>query len=205
MAPMRKTASESPARIKPRQLELSFHAATRKDLVPFLENYLMAAHALLGPALAELSVALVGDARMSKLHKQFMDVEGPTDVLTFPMDFDVRGRPVAGDVVVCVPEAARQARIRGTKLEREVLLYALHGMLHLSGFDDRTDSAYRRMHRKEDQLLISLGLGPVFKAAVSASAKPGQRETVARASSRKPVKPAAPKRRRGSANESVGV
>ncbi len=44
----------------------------------------------------------------------------------------------------------------------EVLLYALHGMLHLSGFDDRTDADFRKMHRMEDRLLARLGIGPVF-------------------------------------------
>ncbi len=75
---------------------------------------------------------------------------------------DEGGHDVAGEVVVCVPEAVRQARLRGTEPERELLLYALHGMLHLSGFDDKTAKAYRRMHRKEDEILIALGLGPVF-------------------------------------------
>jgi ssRNA-specific RNase YbeY (16S rRNA maturation enzyme) len=48
------------------------------------------------------------------------------------------------------------------KLGRELLLYALHGMLHLCAFDDRTDREFQIMHEREDQILIRLGIGAVF-------------------------------------------
>jgi probable rRNA maturation factor len=114
--------------------------------------------------LRELSIALVGEARMSRLHQQFMNIAGPTDVLTFPLELDNRNRCICGEVIICVPVALREARKRGIPPAKEVLLYALHGMLHLSGFDDRTADAFRTMHRKEDQILTALGLGPVFEA-----------------------------------------
>src|SRR5205823_1260629 len=112
--------------------------------------------------LSELSVALVNDPQMSKLHQEFMGIAGPTDVLTFPLEVDSQDMAIAGEVVVCVPEARRQCKLRGTHISRELLLYALHGMLHLCGFDDRTPSAFRKMHRMEDEILTRLGLGPVF-------------------------------------------
>lgn len=141
-------------------------AAVGKALVPKLRRQLRQAHRLLNPPLAELSVALVSDRRMSQLHEQFMNIAGPTDVLTFPLELDKRGRATSGEVIVCVPEARRRARERGIALESEVLLYALHGMLHLCGFDDRTDSGYKKMHRTEDDILTRLGVGPVFAAGV---------------------------------------
>ena len=109
-----------------------------------------------------MSLALVGDRRMSRLHEQFMGIAGPTDVLTFELEHDERGRVVGGEVAVCVPEARRQAAARGTNFGSELLLYALHGMLHLCGFDDRTDRGFRTMHRTEDELLKQIGIGPVF-------------------------------------------
>ena len=127
-----------------------------------LRRKLPAAHIMISSPLRELSLALVGDARMSQLQKQFMGIPGPTDVLTFPLELDARGRTLSGEVVVCVPEARRQARARGTDAGREVLLYALHGLLHLSGFDDRTAAGFRRMHATEDRILTRLGVGPVF-------------------------------------------
>ena len=117
---------------------------------------------LLSTCLTEFSVVLVGDQRMSNLHLRFMNIAGPTDVLTFPIDEDSRGRPTAGEVYVCVPEAHRQSHALATPLRSELLLYALHGLLHLSGFDDRTESQYRRMHRTEDDILSRLGIGRVF-------------------------------------------
>lgn len=147
--------------------ELSISAQVGGKYAAFLRRHLLRAHEILHPALEELSLALVGDARMSMLHQQFMDIAGPTDVLTFPLEFDKRKRVISGEVIICVPEAMRQARARKLSIERELLLYALHGMLHLSGFDDRTEAAFQKMHRMEDDILIRLGLGPVFEPADS--------------------------------------
>ena len=102
---------------------------------------------------------------MSELHQEFMSIKGPTDVLTFPIDNDARGRITAGEVVICIPYARRIAKERKIPVDREVLLYAIHGMLHLLGHDDRTPPGYRTMHRTEDELLTQLGLGPVFDPA----------------------------------------
>jgi len=123
--------------------------------------------------LRELSVVLVGDRRVAELHEQFMGIAGPTDVLTFPIDTDAAGNVIAGEVYVCVPEARRQAKSRGIEAKREVLLYALHGMLHLLGYDDRTSRGYRSMHRTEDLILTELGLGPVFAPANARANKKG--------------------------------
>jgi rRNA maturation RNase YbeY len=144
------------------RFSLSISADAGRAYVPFVRRHLRAAHRLLRPALHELSVALVGDTQMSSLHERFMDIPGPTDVLTFPLDVDARGRPVAGEVVVCVPEARRRAKEHNVPVERELLLYALHGLLHLCGYDDRTGDDFRAMHRAEDQILTRLGVGPVF-------------------------------------------
>jgi probable rRNA maturation factor len=102
---------------------------------------------------------------MAQLHERFMGIPGPTDVLTFPLDEDAGGRVTAGEVVVCVPEAVRRANFEGHPPERELLLYALHGLLHLCGYDDRTAGGFRRMHRTEDMILTQLGIGPVFETA----------------------------------------
>lgn len=151
-------------------LRLSVTAVTGATLAPYLRRHIAAAHAMLKPPLVELSIALVGDRRMAELHQQFLGVAGPTDVLTFPLEVDRRGRPLSGEVVVCVPEARRRGMAEGTGLRREVLLYALHGLLHLCGFDDRTRSGFAAMHRIEDAILTSLGIGPVFSAPRSSRA-----------------------------------
>jgi probable rRNA maturation factor len=143
---------------------LDVSATTGRSHVAYLRRMLRRAYALLKPALAELSVALVGDRRMAGLHERFMNVPGPTDVLTFELDHDRRGRVTAGEVVVCVPYAMRQCRRSGVRPRDELLLYAVHGMLHLCGYDDRTDRDFAAMHRREDDILKRLGVGAVFRA-----------------------------------------
>jgi probable rRNA maturation factor len=125
---------------------------------------------------------------MADLHEQFLGLPGPTDVLTFPLETNLRGQVVSGEVVVCVPEARRQAKSRKLPVERELLLYALHGMLHLAGFDDRTDADYRRMHRTEDMVLSKLGVGKVFAADAAETAQPPAREAGRKLVRRRPRK-----------------
>jgi probable rRNA maturation factor len=158
---------------RPASLRLSISAPIGKSFVPFLRKQIRAAHGLLGnqTQLAELSIALVGDREMSALHEQFMGIAGPTDVLTFPLEFDRWKRPTSGEVVVDVAEARRRARLERIPPRLEVLLYALHGLLHLSGYDDRTKSGFARMHRVEDDVLSRLGLEPVFERQAAGSGR----------------------------------
>ena len=130
--------------------------------MPYIRRQLRRAHTIVRPTLEDLSIALVGDAKMAELHEHYMRIPGPTDVLTFELDHDEGGRVTQGEVVICIPEARRRAKERRSDLRDELLLYALHGMLHLCGFDDRTARGFRRMHRAEDEILTRLGVGPVF-------------------------------------------
>jgi probable rRNA maturation factor len=130
--------------------------------VYYLKTKLRAAHKLLNSPTRELSIAIVGDKQMSGLHEKFMNIAGPTDVLTFPLEFDARNRCISGEIVVCAPHAFRQARKLKIEFKHELLLYTLHGLLHLSGFDDKNQRHYQRMHRKEDSILRQLGAGPIF-------------------------------------------
>lgn len=148
-----------------KQFELTVSARTGREMSAYLQRQLKQAHALLKPPLREMSLALVGEATMSRLHEEFLGIAGPTDVITFELDHDARGRVTSGEVVVCVPVARRQAELRGIAARVETLLYALHGMLHLCGFDDKTESAFKQMHAKEDQILTRLGVGKAFSAA----------------------------------------
>jgi probable rRNA maturation factor len=162
MAFLEQAVGETPMPPMKPPLNLTISALAGKPYVPFVKKHLKQAFLRLRAPLHDLTVIFVGDRRMSELHRQFMNLPIPTDVLTFPIDEDNRSRPLTGEVYVCIPEARRQARRRGTPVAHEVLLYALHGMLHLCGFDDRTDADYRKMHRTEDQILTRLGIGRVF-------------------------------------------
>ena len=161
MTDMPRTKSPLPKK-KARPFDLTVTAAAGKAYAAGLRRMLPKARPLVGGAVREFSVAIVGDSKMAELHEQFMGIAGPTDVLTFEMEHDGRGRVTAGEVIVNVHEAARRAREHGVGVADELLLYAIHGLLHLSGYDDTTNSAYMKMHRKEDRVLTELGVGRVF-------------------------------------------
>jgi probable rRNA maturation factor len=147
------------------KLDLTITARAGRTYVSYLKRMLPQAHRLLRSSLRELSLALVGDKQMSELHQRFMNQVGPTDVLTFPLEEGSRGRAISGEIVVCVPHAIREAKARNIPTRDELLLYALHGMLHLAGLDDTTHAGYRKMHMMEDRILTKLGVGPIFSAS----------------------------------------
>jgi probable rRNA maturation factor len=88
-------------------------------------------------------VWLVSDRRMTQLHQKFMQLSGPTDVLTFQH----------GEIFISVETAKRHARRFGNSLEHELRLYIVHGLLHLHGFDDRTQTSARKMQKAQDKIL----------------------------------------------------
>jgi probable rRNA maturation factor len=110
---------------------------------------------------AELSVLLVDTEAMSRLHVQWMDSEGPTDVLSFPMDELRPGRAgepspagLLGDVVLCPEVAATQAAAAGHATAEELLLLTTHGILHLLGYDHEEPEEEREMFALQRQLLL---------------------------------------------------
>lgn len=92
----------------------------------------------------ELSIAIVGEAEMERIHLEWMDLSGPTDVMSFPMDELTPGTPerpsvgVLGDIVLCPPVAARQGADAGHSTLDELCLLTTHGILHCLGYDHAT-------------------------------------------------------------------
>jgi len=105
---------------------------------------------------SELSITIVDEAEMTDLHIQWMDLPGPTDVLSFPMD-EIKpnsaadGPGVIGDIVLCPDFAARQAV--NHSLQEELELLTVHGVLHLLGYDHAEPSEEKEMFGLQDQLL----------------------------------------------------
>lgn len=111
---------------------------------------------------AELAIMFVDELSMEKLHIQWMDEPGPTDVLSFPMDELRPGTPDAptpagllGDVVVCPTVATRQAVKAGHTAEEEMLLLTTHGILHLLGYDHVEPEEEKEMFALQRQLLLT--------------------------------------------------
>ena len=121
----------------------------------------------------EVRVRLVSDAEMAAAHLKFSKIPGTTDVLTFDLSegTTAQGEPFDVDILACVDEARRQAAPRSLPVERELLLYILHGALHCLGFDDHDDAAFELMHAEEDRILTAIGIGPIFSYEPSAQAE----------------------------------
>lgn len=110
----------------------------------------------------ELSITLVDEQAMSDLHVRWMNLEGPTDVMSFPMDELREGaegklaeQGLLGDIVLCPSVAEAQARIAGHSTEEEMLLLTTHGILHLLGYDHVEPHEERIMFALQRKLLLT--------------------------------------------------
>ena len=101
---------------------------------------------------AEVDVAVVDRETIAQLNRQYLGHRGETDVLSFDLSDTTRARLVA-QIVVCGDVAVEQARRHGSGRQRELMLYVVHGLLHLTGHDDTTPHDAARMHAREDELL----------------------------------------------------
>lgn len=99
--------------------------------------------------LGELSVILVSDRRIAELHRRFMNLPGPTDVITFQH----------GEIFISIETARRNGRRVGTSLGHELRLYITHGLLHLLGYDDKDRASAAAMERVQDRLVAEAGGG----------------------------------------------
>ncbi len=103
---------------------------------------------------AELGINFVSAKRSAEVNWQFLQHEGPTDIITF--DYGSTPERLFGEMFICVPEAVRQAAEFGTTWEAELLRYVIHGILHLRGYDDLEPAKRRVMKREENRLVRKL-------------------------------------------------
>lgn len=110
-----------------------------------------------------VSIAVVDDAGITEVHKQFLGKETTTDVISFDLsDEDDEGKVF--EVVVNADQAKRQAEKRGHGADAELALYMTHGLLHNLGFDDMQEQLSLEMHAMEDELLQAAGFGVTYSA-----------------------------------------
>jgi probable rRNA maturation factor len=106
---------------------------------------------------AEISLAFVDNPTIHRLNKRYLDHDEPTDVLSFPLG-ESGAKRLAGELVIGVEVAQAQAAQRGHDVQAELALYVIHGLLHLCGYDDKTDAGAREMRGRERHYLAALGL-----------------------------------------------
>lgn len=115
------------------------------------------------PADADLTIVLSDDQQLHELNLEWMDVDAPTDVLSFPSEeIDPEtGNRYLGDILISVERAAEQARGAGHGVEAEVQLLVVHGVLHLMGHDHAEADEKLRMWQAQAEILTQLGLGNI--------------------------------------------
>ena len=108
-----------------------------------------------------LSVVLTDNRRLRKLNREYLGIDSPTDVLSFPASESdpETGAPYIGDILISVPYAAKGAKKAGHPLEAELQLLVVHGVLHLLGHDHAKPREKTRMWKAQREILTQLGLG----------------------------------------------
>ncbi|HWL53997.1 MAG TPA: rRNA maturation RNase YbeY [Chthoniobacteraceae bacterium] len=107
------------------------------------------------PLLEEVEVSLVSDATIARLHRDFMQIAGPTDVITFQH----------GEIVISTETARENAGLYARSVRDELALYLVHGLLHLYGYEDGDPAEAARMHELQESLLarcLGLPAAPAF-------------------------------------------
>lgn len=112
---------------------------------------------------SELTIVLTDDARLKELNRDYLRIDAPTDVLSFPAsetDPETGARYI-GDILISIPRAKSQATAAGHPLESEVQLLVVHGVLHLLGHDHANPEEKARMWKAQTEILEKLGIGHI--------------------------------------------
>jgi len=112
---------------------------------------------------SDLTIVLTDDAQLHELNRDYLGVDAPTDVLSFPADEEdpESGVRYLGDILISIPRARQQAEAAGHPLEAEVQLLVVHGTLHLLGHDHAKVREKARMWKAQAEVMSKLGLGHI--------------------------------------------
>lgn len=112
---------------------------------------------------SELTIVLTDDSKIKELNRDYLEIDAPTDVLSFPAsETDPEtGAHYIGDIIISLPYAAKSAEKAGHPLESEVQLLVVHGVLHLLGYDHAEADEKARMWKAQSEILEALGLGDI--------------------------------------------
>lgn len=114
---------------------------------------------------ATISIAIITDEVMHELNRRHLDHDYPTDVLSFVLNSVPTKPPIDeldGEVIVSADTARRESAARGVDAREELLLYLVHGLLHLCGYDDHSDIDRSAMRQREQAILSQFGILPMY-------------------------------------------
>ena len=106
----------------------------------------------------DLTVVLTDDAQLQALNYEYLGIDAPTDVLSFPADFidPDNNRRYFGDILISIARAQAQAEVASHAVQDEILLLTVHGVLHLLGHDHAEEDEKQRMWAAQDEILRKL-------------------------------------------------
>ena len=142
-------------------LEVVLRYRTRRPWAPGPASLRRWARLAAGARRGELGIRVVGAGESRALNARWRGRDAATNVLSFPAAPELAGRQI-GDIVVCAPVVAREAREQGKALAAHWAHMVVHGTLHLLGFDHERERDARRMEGRERALLARLGLGDPY-------------------------------------------
>ncbi|WP_047986322.1 rRNA maturation RNase YbeY [Ornithinibacillus californiensis] len=117
---------------------------------------------------AEVSVTFVNNEEIQVINRDYRNIDKPTDVISFALEEQVDGEmdivgedvPIAlGDIIISVEKAKEQAKDYNHSFERELGFLAVHGFLHLLGYDHMTEEDEKKMFQKQEEILGEYNLG----------------------------------------------
>jgi rRNA maturation RNase YbeY len=170
-------ASSTIQRFNHLTISVSNRQRTKKFNSRFLKQIVLDLFSELKISEAELGIHLIGAKEMARVNRQFLQHEGSTDVITFDHSETQKAesrkqKTIHGEIYISVDDAVKQAKEFGTTWQSEVVRYAVHGVLHLLGFDDLKPQLRREMKREENRL-VRLLAGRFSFAQLSRTAKIG--------------------------------
>ncbi|MCC6887375.1 MAG: rRNA maturation RNase YbeY [Hyphomicrobiales bacterium] len=151
------------------EIDIATAAARYEALASTIAAALGVANRLTGPLQGELTVAVVDDARMRTLNRQWRDLDKPTNVLSFPAaDSPAAPARYLGDIAISYETCRREAAAAGKALEDHVAHLAVHGFLHLLGHDHEADADAEAMEALERRILARIGVADPYIASDTA-------------------------------------
>jgi len=158
---MRTSATGTNERVPDPRLKLDLQIGSRAVRPPSATQVRRWARAAL-KAPGEITVRIVGAAEARRLNRRYRGEDHATNVLSFP--YALTRRIVQGDIVLCAPVIAREARSQGKKLEAHFAHLTVHAVLHLQGHDHARAREARRMEALEKRVLAKLGYPDPYAA-----------------------------------------
>jgi len=146
-------------------LELHLQTATREQSIPSEQDFRQWVELALSgyQEPAELNIRLVDEAESRSLNREYRGKDGSTNVLSFPFEVpQVVESDLLGDLAICAPVLAREAREQNKPLRAHWAHMVVHGVLHLLGFDHQDERQAQEMEGVEAELLARLGIADPY-------------------------------------------